>query len=200
MTKNLKGASIAFAIILIVGLSAVLYPKFSGANAPEFLIENTASATTTMTYLVPGMSTTTAVYDTYNNGNAETYATDKLSLAVQFSASSTGDTLNWYFEYAQNGNCVTASSTCDWYADNTLAATTTVYNVAPGQSYTWTYASTTPGGQSGTYSNSKKIFTVPTPTRYVRAVFYMSSTSPLGIPLNGAVWASFIGQKQIPNP
>ena len=183
---------------ILVGLSYI-FPFVAGATPIEFLVENqgtyTITATTSPAYMTAGTATTTSnVYDTYVNGNAS-YATSKLAMAVGFVASSTSSTLNWYYEYAQGSNCVNVPTSCDWYADNTgsLATTSPAFNASLGQTYSWTFASSTQGGGAPSGNISRKIFTVSPLTRYVRAVFYMPAGSAAG-----AVWTQFIGQKQIP--
>lgn len=193
----------AVSLLLIAG-AVSLYPFISKANPLEYLLQNqgtfTVTATTTLSYMTPGTGTTTPVYDTYANGSASTYATDKAALEVQFTASSTSSTLQWFYEYAQGNataNCVSAPNSCDWYADDTFSTTnaTTTPNVSitqPNQ-VVWTFASTTPGGGAPTGNRANKVVNVPTPMRYIRAVMFL----PIGS-TNGAVWAAFVGQKQTP--
>lgn len=197
----------AFAVLVafgVIAIAAIAWPTLSKASPLEYLLQNqgtlTVTATTSPAYMTPGLATTTStVYDAYANGSASTYATDKAALEIQFTASSSATSqLGWYYEYAQGNataNCVSAPASCDWYADNTTGATTTPWNATVGQSQTWIFASTTQGGGAPTGNRANKIFMVNIPTRYVRAVFYIPTVAST----NGAVWAAFVGQKQIPN-
>ena len=195
ITKNKLRAILAgFAL-----LGSLAFAVTTKANPLEFLVENQGTygptATTSITYMTAGTATTTSnVYDTYANGNGNTYATNKLALEVQFTASSTASTLGWFYEYTQGtagADCVNTPKSCDWYADNTLLATTTVNTATVAQTYVWTFASSTQGGGLPSGNRVNKMFIVPTPARYVRAVLYLVPASA-----NGGVWAAFIGQKE----
>ena len=213
--KNFLNANKLTAFVLaafIVVLGASYAPSIVKATPLEFLILNTQAgvsssinltATTSVSYMSAGTATTTYYYDTFNRGNADQYATDKVALAVQFTASSSASVLNWSYEYATgNGvtDCTVATSTCDWYQDNVntqLATSTGAYSATLPLSFSWTFASSsmvTDGVQQGALANrALKIINLTPPARYVRVVFTMPAAST-----NGGVWAAFIGQKQIP--
>lgn len=150
-----------------------------------------ATATSTLTYIIPGTATTTIVYDAYNlNGTnqsspSDSVAADGVTLAVQLTASSTNTALAINLEYSQDN--------IDWYQSelSTQATTTPVQNVTIAQSYLWAFASTTPGMGAPAGTRQMKVISVQTPVRYVRAVF----TIPVGS-TNGAIWAAFIPKKQ----
>ena len=162
----------------------------------------TASATSTLVFLRPGAATTTLVYDSQqsdgtnqtNNGN--TYLTDEATLLVQFTASSTTSILGIGFEYSNDVGCGAAPTTCDWYKNNlinplALSTTTTTIGLQTPITYSWTFASSSVGGVGVTSSNNRdtKVISVPTPMRYVRAVFTVSGA-------NGAVYAQFLPKKE----
>lgn len=192
----------------ILGISAIasiiVFATQTSANPLEFLVQNngtSASASTSIAFMTAGAATSTSnVYDTYGNGNGNTYATNNLALEIQFSASSTASTLTWYYEFAQGGagaNCVNSPNSCDWYVDatfsNTSATTTPNISMAGFNQYQWKFASTSQAGAvvASTNNIANKIVTVPTSARYVRAVFGLLPGST-----NGGVWAAFVGQKQ----
>lgn len=162
------------------------------ANPSFFNRFQTATATTTMAVLVPGISTTTLVADL---GNSAAQGADSGVLALQFLGSSTASTLRVAFEYAQGTDCVTFPTQCDWYADRTLPiASSTGVSLTPSQLYTLDFASSTVGGIAMTPANGgrlTRIFPFATPTRYVRAVISMPVNS-----LNGMIWAEFIVKRQ----
>jgi len=170
---------------ITLGVIGVL--AFAGtalANSSFFLPNTpTATATTTVAYMTPGTGTTTLSYDSFQGGQYR--STDKSVMLIQFTASSTLGILNWRYEYSVDG--------VDWYGDSLNVSTSTsvqsAFNVAPFTTYTWTYASSTLGTSvSGT---AFKAVTVPTPTRYFRAVF----TDPIGAG-NASVWAQFVPQRE----
>lgn len=136
----------------------------------------TGAATTTLVYQTAGAATTTEVFDA---GKSLTTAADSAVLLLQFVGSSTAATQRTIIEYAQGENgldCLVTPSSCDWYF---------------GFSTTTNALGNKAGGAVGISSTTSNIITVPTPTRYVRAV--------LSIPgggVNGAVWAKFIAKKQ----
>ncbi len=109
--------------------------------------------------------------------------------------------LNFHYEYAQSSrqgiNCVTDQTSCDWFADNLdmlSASTTATATLQPQRVYAWTFASTTPGALKVPATNNRatKAINVPTPTRYVRVVFYApAGSTPLG------VWANFVARKEV---
>lgn len=202
MLNEIKAPTVGFIAIVLVAV--VMFAVSTKANPLEFLLQNngsTVSATTTVTYLTAGTATsTTNVYDTYANGNGNTYATNNLALEVQFTASSTSSTLNWYYEYAQGtagANCVNTPASCDWYTDDTFqnaSSSQQAISVVNPIKYSWTFASSTQGGGAPTGAISNKVFLVNPVARYVRAVFTLPAGSTAG-----AVWAAFIGQKQASN-
>lgn len=148
-------------------------------------------STTSISYMTPGTATTTATCDT-TKANLGTDTLDKAYLALQVTASSTGLT-NFRFEYSEDG--------IDWYGDNlyeeTGLSTTTASNIIWDSNYhthSIQFASSTSACADNSISNNNRncfLIPVPTPTRYVRAVF----TVPIGS-TNSGVWASFIGKAE----
>lgn len=183
-------------IITAIGITA--FATVAYAN-PSFFASSasTSTATTTPTFLAANTAiatTTLPIYDSYEVGGTnqtnqgKINVPDEVNLAIQFTASSTTSVLGWKYEYSQDG--------IDWYEDDYMDAgrlsTSSIVNVSAGYTQTWTFASSTVGGQTPAASNqiSGKLVTVPVPMRYVRVVFYSASTA------RGAVWATFIPQKQ----
>lgn len=190
MTTPLK----YFTVASIGGLLVLAWFAFAitaHANPSFFIRQQSASATTTVTYITAGTATTTLTYDT---GNSAAGSADGATLLVQFNGSSTLSLLNANIEYSQDS--------IDWYIapvgqDFQAYATTTVAGGAI-QTIQYPYASTTPlltgAVANGTATTSSmRIVNLKTPTRYIRAVF----TIPVGA-LNGAFWAEFIGKRQNP--
>ncbi len=191
------------AIIIGIALTA-LFISFMGTEkvfgnqsgiAPG---AKSAVATTTVNFMTPGTATTTVVYDSYNqNGTNQPVGyvpttSDGATLLVQQTASSTTSILGWKYEYSQDG--------LDWYGDAIVnygnATTTQVQSLAVNNSYTWNFASSTSCDNTAvllTNNRGCKAVNVQTPTRYVRAVFFI----PTGAS-NAGVYAQFVPRKQNP--
>ncbi len=193
-------------LALVIAASMTAITLRASANPFEFLVENqgtsSVTATTTITYMTAGLATTTTnVFDSYSNGQTSGYATNNASLEIQFVASSTSSIFGWYYEYAQGGpgaNCVNTPASCDWYADdqqvNTVGSTTPgTYALSSINKFNFTFASSSQGAAAilSTNNLANRIVSVPVPTRYVRAVFFMPPGSAAG-----GIWAAFVGQKQ----
>lgn len=182
--------------LAVMGI-ATLLPVITEANPLEFLVENSTTgsvtaSTTAFGFLSPGAGTTTVpAYDTYNYGNANTYATNGLALALQFtgsttptSAQSATTTYNVALEYSQDN--------IDWYSDGINATTTALVTLTNGYVRAITLGTqSTQGRVVASTTPTKMLLTIQAPTRYVRAIV----TIPQGS-TNGSVWGSFIGQKQ----
>lgn len=195
MTNTKKYIGIG-AISALMFLTA--FGVFYTARAnPSFFYRSTSAsvATTTLTYITPGLATTTEIYDT---GAGTAGSIDTAILAVQFTGSSSPlSILNIALEYSQGGDgldCKTTPDSCDWYADRFSAGATSTQTISLNTptTYTITFASSSSQGGLGTASKRNlRILEVKTPARYVRAVFSVPPGS-----LNGAVWKEFIGKRE----
>lgn len=184
----------------IIGIASVAYanPSFLGSKA------SSSTASSTVTYMTPGTATTTVIYDSYGQGGTnQTSAynsskTDEAFLAIQLTASSTSTTLNVDLEFANGSNCYAAPNTCDWYRNNleALSTTTSPALLNQNQTMTWTFASSTQGqiGDPTKINRVNKMVTIPTPTRYTRAIFTLPAGSA-----NGAVYAEIQPVKEVNN-
>lgn len=182
----------------IIGLACIgsvfAFTSITHANPLAFATTvQTATATTSPTYLVPGLATSTLVYDSYA---VRPTTADKASLAVQAIGSSTSAVYNVSFEYSNGApglDCVGAPTSCDWYKDNLMtpvtSTTSQAYSINQPISYSWTFASSTQGGAAAVDNRSLKMLSIPTPTRYVRAIFSI-------IGANGSVWGQIVPAKQ----
>lgn len=151
----------------------------------------TATATSTPSYMTQGTATSTITYDSYNLvGTNQPVVSDPTgaadaALEVQFIASSTSSVLNIAIERSDDN--------LDWYQDEYSfpVSTSTIgsSNINSPFSFSWTFASSTVGGQPNSGNRIGKILYVATPTRYTRAVFTLTGTP-------GAVWAKFTPTKQ----
>lgn len=186
LTKNLK----MFLGLVLAG-TIVLSPTAVFANPISFSSPaQTAAATSTLIYQTAGTATTTVTYDTFesagvtqaNGGN--NYVATGATLLLGVVASSTSSVFVTNIEYSQDG--------IDWYQNNISTYAAGAIAVVTPNSYTWTYASTTPGGAAGlaTANTGAKAIAIPTLTRFVRAVLTLTGT-------NGAVWAKIIPRKEI---
>ena len=192
MKKYLLPVSVIIASLFTVGMTVHANPSYFSPTA------QTATATTTPTYMTPGTATSTLVFDSFGNGS--TYSVNSTELFVQFSGSSTTSQLNTTLEYANSysgTDCSLIPTSCDWYQDtfsNVTAYSTSTTGISLNTipSYTWTLASSTVNGVL-TSGPTKKAVAVKIPTRYVRAVF----TCGIG-GTNCAVWAQFNPSKERP--
>lgn len=197
MTYKLKfvlGIALAFAVTL--SLVVFFTARKTEANPLGFSCPSYSNtATTSPVYMTPGTATSTVVFDTYcingtnqpNTGN--TFASNGATLFLQFNASSTFSTLNTTVEYSQDN--------IDWYQDNYLtnATTSMPFEIASSTKYEWVYASSTLNGVTPNDGRINKMLRLYTPTRYLRVVNSLASTSGAGIK-NGAVWTAIVPFKE----
>lgn len=183
----MKKYIIACVATALAGIVSLLF-MIAGASAnPSQIIETKSnSATTTVTFIAPGsaVATSTLVLDTQVDGTPSETAV----LGFQFTASSTLSTLNITFQYSMDQ--------LTWFGDDIInadnATTTPFSSISRTNSYNYTFASTSPTvGTTGATSTETRLINVPTPTRYVRAVFTIFPGA-----LNGAVWAEFVSKRQ----
>lgn len=182
-------------LILVVGGCIALagflfYYTTVSANPSNFLRLQSASATSSISYLTPGTATTTLTFD---SGAGASQGADTAVLLEQFVGSSTTAVLNTDIQYSQDG--------IDWYASGfagnveTISATSSP-SIGIVMQFTFPFASSTINRSVVTNANSAtstRAIRIPMPTRYVRAVF----TVPAGS-TNGAVWAEFVAKRQNP--
>lgn len=199
--KNIK-KTLSIIIILVVVISiGFLYqkPLSAIANQSVFNVLPTLFVGTTspafIDSVVGGTATsTTVVLDSYAAGTGR--AIDSATLLLDVTALGLPPTIKWRYEYSQgnvgNIDCIIAQNNCDWYSADielTTNATTTIHSRTFAE-HSWAFASTT----GGSFSNSRatKLLTVPTPTRYVRAVFYTDT----GLP-NYTIFHRWVSKNQI---
>lgn len=172
-------------IALVVAI--VVMAQYAGANPSQFApTKETSSATTTLAYLSPGNATTTLSYDSYSGDFVKI---DKLTLALQYTASSTGPTLKVRLEDSMDN--------VNWYPravaiNSTLQNATTTMLTGAFSEYQWTVATSTDNGGSGTSARVHSSFVVDAPMRYVRAIFYVPVSGG-----NGGLWAQMIPFKEL---
>lgn len=187
MTQKIRYIGLG-SIVSALFLLALCFSYVARANPSFFTRANSAicgnyTATTSPSFMTAGTATTTYTFDT---GCGTANSTDSAVFAMQLTGSSTATVLTTVFEYSQDG--------VDWYSDTLSQGATTT----PGQAlttartYTLTFASSTVGGAGGTGNGRVyRTVTVPTPTRYVRAIQSLAPAST-----NGAVWGEFIAKRQ----
>ena len=201
MTLKVRYISLGLVLAAII---AIAFGVFYTVRAnPSFFIEGnaTAVATSTLTFITPGLATTTLTQQAYVAGNPT--GINAATLLVQLTGSSTLSIINIAFEYADatsGTNCQTTPASCDWYRDSLIGSetgiistSTNTINASQTNSYSLTFASTSPGGAGGANSRTTRILNVQTPSQYVRAII----TVPIGA-LNSAVWAKWLPVKQNP--
>lgn len=189
-----KYALIAIAAIIFAITMSVSYVQ---ANPSFFLRQNngvSTTATSSIVYMSAGTATTTYYLDA---GAAAAGSVDSAVFTEILTGSSTATTLNTSFEYASGGDCIANPNSCEWYSDRVSVGTSTVSNGVLGMNPSFTYqlqfASTTLNGAAGAAIKTTRIFSFPTPTRYVRAVL----TMPVGSTA-GSIWGEFVAKRQSP--
>lgn len=180
MERTLKRSSLLFGAALLAVI-LVVFATFSVLRAranPSDINQTNVTATTTITYVTSG-GTATETYDSYASGVSDPNASDSAVLLTAFTASSTSSVLAIKIQYSMNG--------IDWYDDNLFqidsASSTQAFGIGTPNSFTWTAAGT---------ATAYKAIIVPTPTRYMRAVYTLSGA-------NAGLWKSIIAKKQQPS-
>ncbi len=184
-------------IAAIVAGAVCLFGATGVALASSILsgMVSTSAATTTPAFMTPGTGTSTLTYNTLTNTNVATATPSstnqskaiKLSLAGQFSGSSTVATLNIKFEYSTDG--------IDWYQSflpqGNFSTTTQAVTYGISNSVAIPFASTTYNGSAGKFNIENFIVDVPIVTKDVRAVVTITGA-------NGAFWGQFVPVKEQP--
>lgn len=146
-------------LLLLVGgtvakSAGLLYPTYRG------------TATTTLSYVIGGYSTTTVT--------SGTDGLNSIAYLVTFSSSTTPPTLCWQNQFSENN--------VDWYAEDDSANASSTISVVDGKENCWTYSSTTdlsskitlsPSGLATTTYLFKKIVVKDLDTPITRTKFYV---------------------------
>ncbi len=178
MTHKLKylslGSITAFMLVIAFGMFYV-----AKANPVFFLraATNAGFATTTTAFMSAGAATTTLAVD-LGAGGAQ--GADSAVLLRQFTGSTTAATLSTVIEYSAGNpglDCVANQNACNWYLG--FATTSLALGVRTG------------GVGGGVGSTTQELLNVPTPTRYVRAVFSIPAAG-----VSGAIYAEFAAKRQ----
>jgi hypothetical protein len=170
-----------FIIPLVLTILIVVFAlgtKTVSANLAYFLRVESATATSTLSYMTPGTATTTISID----GGAS--ALDSALLTFQYTASGTAPVLKARVEYS--------SDKIDWYPQMTaIGQATTTLIATPFLEYSFTLSTTTDNGGSGTSARVHGSLDIPTPTRYTRVKFYVPASGG-----NGALYTELTAKKQ----
>ncbi len=172
MKKHLIALSIG--ILAIFGI--VFSSKLAEANQFYFMpTVQTATATSTVATVAPSTAATTLILDSYTYGTVA--ATDKATLLIQNTASTSSSQIKITLTYSQDG--------VDYFNNNLVATTTAgvyVSNLETPNSYSLLGNTTS--------STTRVAISVPTPTRFVKATF-------TSLVATSTVWAQFVPQRQI---
>ena len=186
MTHKLTHLTIGTLILL--GLFAIFYePIIARANPDAFCNDATGSATTTLSYMRPGLGTTTL---TASKCGGIFSPIKSLHVQFQFTASTTAPLLDARCEYAKQNSS-------DWYplnsniTDPVLSATSTLAGRFTGFRFNLATSSEESIG-SGTDARLHRSFTCPALEKNVRVVF----TMPRGGG-EGSIWAEVNGKSEI---
>jgi hypothetical protein len=101
--------------VLIMSIVAFLFAEHAQANPTTVAFETSASATTSLSYMVPGTGTATTTFQfdspSFSAGKvANMQFIDATALYIQYVASSTTAGLEWQVQYSNNN--------IDWYGEN----------------------------------------------------------------------------------
>lgn len=188
--KKITLSILGIAIGAIATIVYLLNSGTVGANPSQLPIHNNC-VTAAYNYLNVANATTTLSCDSYaldTNYNVA-YAMNSATLVLKFEASSTASVLSVDLEYSNDNS--------SWYKSNlAVAATSTVTKLGLPEVIEIAPASTTAnvvGRQGLTTANSAtttRILSIPTPTRYVRAIFTTANA-------NGNIVAEFIPKQEV---
>lgn len=188
MNISIRRNSLALlALAAVAALSFLVAVPAAHAAPKSFCYDTTGGATTSLAYLTPGTATTTL---TTSNCFDRSTALNDLTLAIEYTASSTAPKLNMRLEGSLDG--------IDWFGlavplitSGTTGTTTSITgNFSDFQTILAT--STTDTGPSGSLSRVHMAFKLPIIMPYERVRFYVPSGGG-----NGALWAALIGQREI---
>lgn len=186
--KKVKDIAIVGFIVFAMILFGLYYFSQEAVANPsrEQPRVQTASATTSVSYMTPGTATTTLSIDSWSTGSSNNF--DDLVMFVQFTASSSPHSvLKWRYEYSRDN--------IDWYSESvTLSDNSTTTPVTRTfHEQQWVFASST--GATATDTRGMQVFKVPVLSRYTRAVFYLEGSPTTNA--SGAVYAEIVPSKEI---
>lgn len=189
-TQKLLGILVFGAVGFMV-LYFSYQPQYASANPSQFCIDSTAAATTTVTYMKPGLATTTLQFNNCG-GSPPTDAIDSALAQIIFQASTTAPVLKARVEHSYNG--------IDWYPENdamyvattpvSLASTTV--QTTPFHDYSFTLSTTTTDtAGTGAFNRVHVSLNVNTPTPYNRIIISMPTGGG-----EGSLYLQVVGKKQ----
>lgn len=193
----------------IIGLLTLLGFVTAGVvygNTSYFApIAQTNTATSTPQFLTVGATaatTTPVVYDSYGidgtneNAGQKSDATDSVSVLEYVQASSTLSVFVTRIEFSDGVpgvSCKTTPLACDWYENSLETYAAGSIAIATPNSYTYTYASTTPDTTNAlttaAQNRGTRIINLKVPTRYMRVYTFVTGA-------NGSVYLKLIPKKQ----
>lgn len=194
-------------VSIVSGLATIFAFFFAGivyAN-PSAFVKGVATSTSTSTPTYFAITaTTTLAFDAFQLAGTQPSSNkvDTATIGIQLTATSTATVLTWRYEFAidQAGvDCSVTQTACDWYSDNLISSTnaTTTQNIDNSVpfTHTWKFSSSTDYCSSSQFvassSRGCKLIVVPTPTRYIRVVFYLAPGSA-----NGAIYAALVPTRE----
>lgn len=195
--------------VFAIGICALAFlfsfAHITHANPSGFTRKQSATATTTVTYMTPGTATTTAIIDCQIGGSSS-FGCDSGALLVNFLASTTASNLLINEEYSQGIagiDCVANPGLCDWYESdqtviNNVSTTTQIsggvgYDIGGVPQFSWKFASSTIGGIPllATGNLASRLIAFQSPTRYIRFVFSLKLGGA-----NGAIYWDVVSKKE----
>lgn len=182
--------TIASVVALIVFAMVLKSSAVKAYLMSYFTTNQSATATTTLSYMTPGTATTTyqlgVIPGTTDSGNADV---DANYLFLNTKSSTSAAVYDFKFQFS-NGtptgtNCITSPNVCDWYD---LAIDPTLIAVSQSQIQIASTSLSTYRWQPGNTTSSSSLLTMKVPdisANFKRVVFFM----PAGVStVNGAVW------------
>lgn len=194
MTKKITSLHILSGLCLLaiaLVLSFSLYYKKIEANPSalhNFAGCKTATATTSVSYMTPGLGTTTVACNAPDSSNGAIETFKKLSLFTYLTASTTASQIKIQQEVSPDGS--------NWFAApvSLIASTTQAIKLNYDGSITWTFASSSFNGNPVAQDNNLSTLALPLQVPASKAVRYIIS-NPNGAG-NVGIWAQITGTSE----
>lgn len=184
MTNRLKSSFVSLGAVLFVALAVLLYAHAVHAQPSSDVIQTSAPATTTVSYLVAGTASSTYQIDNpvFSSGKVTNMQPiDATSMYVQYAASSTSAILTMTPQWSNNN--------VDWYGFASATASPATNGIIPLASTNLSYQYT----PLGTATTSIVLNLPQVNSQHERVIFTVAGA-------NGAVYSEWVLKKNPSTP